>query len=251
MKKMLIRADDLGYSKAVNYGIFESIHSGIINNVGVMVNMEATSHGLNLIKKENVDLGLHTVICAGRPLTNPKDISSIVDERGFFKNSSTYRSANKDFVNLDEVMIEIEAQYQRFIQLIGRKPDYFEGHAVASQNFVKGMKMIAKKHKTPYLPFAFGTKVTFKNTTLMPVMESMEENYQPQATFLKAVSLSSESSENIPMMICHPGYLDEYILEHSSLKIPRVKEVEMLCAAETKEACQKQKIKLIRYSELT
>ena len=31
--KILIRTDDLGYSKAVNYGIYESIHNGLIKNV--------------------------------------------------------------------------------------------------------------------------------------------------------------------------------------------------------------------------
>ena len=28
MKKILIRADDLGYSRAVNYGIYDSVHCG-------------------------------------------------------------------------------------------------------------------------------------------------------------------------------------------------------------------------------
>jgi len=39
MKNIIIRADDLGYSKGVNYGTYESVKNGLINNVGVMVNM--------------------------------------------------------------------------------------------------------------------------------------------------------------------------------------------------------------------
>lgn len=57
MKQILIRADDLGYSRAVNYGIYDAIHNGIINNVGVMVNMPATEHGLDLLKNEDIDFG--------------------------------------------------------------------------------------------------------------------------------------------------------------------------------------------------
>lgn len=53
MKKILIRADDLGYSRAVNYGIFDAVHNGIINNVGVMVNMPTTIQGLELVSNEN------------------------------------------------------------------------------------------------------------------------------------------------------------------------------------------------------
>ena len=39
MKKILIRADDLGYSEGVNYGIAKSVKDGIIGSVGVMTNM--------------------------------------------------------------------------------------------------------------------------------------------------------------------------------------------------------------------
>ena len=34
MKNIIIRADDLGYSKGVNYGTYESVKNGLINNVG-------------------------------------------------------------------------------------------------------------------------------------------------------------------------------------------------------------------------
>ena len=40
MKKILVRADDLGYCEAVNYGIARAVKSGIIRCVGVMANME-------------------------------------------------------------------------------------------------------------------------------------------------------------------------------------------------------------------
>ena len=50
MKNIIIRADDLGYSKGVNYGTYESVKNGLINNVGVMVNMKDTLHGLDLLK---------------------------------------------------------------------------------------------------------------------------------------------------------------------------------------------------------
>lgn len=62
MKKILIRADDLGYSRSVNFGIFDSVHNGIVNNVGVMVNMPSTRMGLDLLKNEDIDLGMHTNI---------------------------------------------------------------------------------------------------------------------------------------------------------------------------------------------
>ena len=77
MKRLLIRADDLGFSEGTNYGIAKSIKDGIIRNVGLMPNMPAAQHGYDLIKDENVCLGQHTNICVGKPLTDSALIPSI------------------------------------------------------------------------------------------------------------------------------------------------------------------------------
>ena len=57
----------------------------------------------------------------------------------------------------EEVIIEIEAQYHRFLELFGRKPDYFEGHAVASANFFKGLEYVAEKYGLKYSGFPLMT----------------------------------------------------------------------------------------------
>ena len=60
MKQLLIRADDLGYSDGVNYGIAKAVNKGVVKSVGVMTNMPTAMDGLKLLKKENVCLGQHT-----------------------------------------------------------------------------------------------------------------------------------------------------------------------------------------------
>ena len=65
MKQLLIRADDLGYSDGVNYGIAKAVNKGVVKSVGVMTNMPTAMDGLKLLKKENVCLGQHTNICVG------------------------------------------------------------------------------------------------------------------------------------------------------------------------------------------
>ena len=44
------------------------------------------------------------------------------------------------------------------------------------------------------------------------------------------------------MFVCHPGYLDAYILRKSSLTVPRAMEAEMLCSDETKKYIEEQGI---------
>jgi len=122
MNKILVRADDLGYSEAFNYGLARAVKSGIVRCVGVMPNMEWARHGVSLLKDTDVTFTVHANICQGRPLTDPALIPSLVDENGFFKDKSLYREAKEDFVVLEEVVMEVEAQYQRLVELTGRKP---------------------------------------------------------------------------------------------------------------------------------
>ncbi|MCR5229384.1 MAG: ChbG/HpnK family deacetylase, partial [Solobacterium sp.] len=106
MKQLLIRADDLGFSEAVNYGIEKTVKEGLIRSVGIMTNMPAASHGVRLLDGCDVCYGQHTNICAGFPLSDPAVIPSLVQENGEFRTSSEYRKAYKegrDFVVLDEV----------------------------------------------------------------------------------------------------------------------------------------------------
>ena len=67
MKYLLIRADDLGYSEGVNYGIAATVAAGLVRSVGVMTNMPAAVHGLGLLHGHSLCLGQHTNICVGQP----------------------------------------------------------------------------------------------------------------------------------------------------------------------------------------
>ena len=48
--KIIMRADDLGFSEAVNHGICKAVKDGVITSVGMMPNMKAARHGYELIK---------------------------------------------------------------------------------------------------------------------------------------------------------------------------------------------------------
>ena len=252
-KRILVRADDLGYSEGVNYGLAKSVKDGIIRSVGVMPNMPAVRHGLDLLKGVPVCCGQHTNICVGRPLTDPARIPSICQPSGELKPSRAYREAAKkgeDFVVLDEVILEIEAQYRRFVELTGGQPHYFEGHAVASANFFKGLEIVAERHGLPYLGMSFDGPVKFRNTLLYTSMDSMAPGYDPFES-LKRAALKDYGPDGCAMFVCHPGYLDDYILKTSSLTVPRTQEVAMAVAPETKAWLAENDVQVITYDDLT
>ena len=126
MKQLLIRADDMGYSYAVDLGIARTVREGLVRSVGVMPNMPEAGRGWSWISDQNVAVGQHTNICLGRPCADPSKIGSLLQEGGEFKSSREYRDCFKegrDFVVFDEAVIEIEAQHERFCQIVGREPD--------------------------------------------------------------------------------------------------------------------------------
>jgi len=249
MKKLLLRGDDLGYSEGINYGIAKSVKDGIIGSVGVMTNMPAVVHGLKQLEDTEVCFGQHTNICIGRPITDPSLIPSITNENGEFKSSKDYRQAKEDFVVLDEVILEIEAQYKRFVELIGEQPHYFEGHAVASSNFFKGLEIVAEKYGLKYSGMSLdGTPMKIGNKNVYANMDSMNPDYVPFQSLKKTVENADE--EGYYMFICHPGYLDGYILTHSSLTMPRPMEVDMLCDPNTRKWLKESGVELITYDDL-
>lgn len=257
MKKILLRADDLGYSEAINYGIEKAVKEGLIRSVGVMVNMPATEHGVHLLKDESIAFGQHTNFCAGQPISDPKLIPSLVDGKGMFKTSSVYRKAEKDFVHYDEALIEIEAQYHRFLDLFNKKPDYFEGHAVASENFFRALEDFAQEHELKYSGLPKGKDpnhldedsfVLINQQKVYMTMESMNKGYDPYNTFYKMIE--NQREDGVAMMIFHPGYLDDYIIQHSSLLLPRTKEVTFLTDREIGNFLIDKEIDCLDYRDL-
>lgn len=248
-RKVIVRADDLGYSDGVNAGIARSVNQGIIRSVGVMPNMPLAADGLALLKKEDICLGLHANICAGKPLCDPALIPSLIQENGDFLSSKIYRSAPEDFAVLEEVILEIEAQYQRFKELTGGKPGYMEGHAVQSPAFFKGLEIVARRHQIPFLPFDLQDPVVFHHSRLRLIMESMKPDYDPAHT-LRQIVESDENDGVIPVMVCHPGYLDAFLLRTSSLLRPRALEVEMATDPELKEWLIDHDIEIITFDEV-
>lgn len=255
MKRLLIRADDLGYSAGVNFGIASAVAAGLVRSVGIMTNMPTVVHGLGLLNDHALCLGQHTNICVGNPIVDSKRIPSLCQPNGQFKTSSEYREAAKqgmDFVVLDEVVEEIEAQYQRFKALTGTEPGYFEGHAVASPTFFKGLEIVAQQHSLPY--FAMGKPnqaVRFRSTEVYVYCPQNFKTYEENPFIALQDAVKNAHEGSCDLMVFHPGYIDAYLLKHSSMTITRAKEAEMLCTPETRKWLKKQPVELVTYDDLT
>ncbi len=249
MAKLLVRADDLGYSEAFNYGLARAVKSGIVRCVGVMPNMEWAEHGVRLLDGTDVTFTVHANICQGRPITDPKLIPSLVDENGIFKDKQLYREAKEDFVVLEEVVMEVEAQYLRLVELTGRKPYMVEAHAVPSANFNKALAIVGKKYGLKTMDFVPGRGPKIGDTVLKFSMDSGNPGYDPFES-LKKAALQPMAEDEACMMVLHPGFVDEYVLTTSYITTQRALEVAMAINPEVPRWCAENGVELITYADL-
>ena len=248
MAKMLVRADDLGYSEAFNYGLARAVKSGIVRCVGVMPNMEWAEHGVRLLDGTDVIFTVHANICQGKPITDPKLIPSLVGENGEFKDKEIYRAAKEDFVVLEEVFMEVEAQYLRLVELTGKKPFMVEAHAVPSNNFMKAIGMVAEKYGVEAMKYGprgpMIGKYTFKFS-----MDSGNPDYNPFESFKKA-ALQPMAEDEACLMVLHPGFVDEYVLKTSYITTARALEVAFAINPEVPKWCEENGVMLLTYADL-
>lgn len=233
MKQLLIRADDIGYSYAVNVGIARTVNEGLVRSAGLMPNMPEAARGWEWIRVADIAIGQHTNLCLGTPCADPALIPSLLDENGRLKSSRAYRAAfqeGREIAEYDELVIEIEAQLARFRQIVGKDPDYFEAHAVMSRNLNQAIHDVAEKHglKEQVASFDPARVVRCGQTDVRMAIEDMllPEQYDPEAFIKRTVENMADGETYV--LVFHPGYLDAFILGNSSLTVNRTKEVEAL-----------------------
>lgn len=248
--QFLIRCDDLGYSQGVNYGLEKALRFGMSRSVGVMTNMPDAAHGLDLIKGLPLCVGQHTNICTGKPICDPQSIPSLVGPDGNFKPSKEYRTAKEDFVVLEQAVLEVEAQYLRFKELVGEEPGYFEGHAVRSANFIRALEIVAERHNLKFSSMSFPGQVMRIGTAQAYRCggNPMVPEYDPEESLKDAVRTARRDMPNL--CVCHPGYVDYDLMQSSTLTLNRAKEAAMLSNPGMKAWLEENQVELISYQDV-
>ena len=81
------------------------------------------------------------------------------------------------------------------------------------------------------------------------VMRSMAPGYDPAAAIRETVE--EMGADETVVFVCHPGYLDQFILSTSSLTEDRTKEVDALISPELRAWLEAQPdLKLVDYRDL-
>jgi predicted glycoside hydrolase/deacetylase ChbG (UPF0249 family) len=248
--RLIVRADDLGFTDAVNHGIHKAIREGIVTGTGLMTNMPDAEAGYNLIKKyDHVSVGQHTNLSAGKPCSDPSKIPSLVDRDGYFYPSQRYRDAFKegtDLITLEEAVTEVRAQLNKFREITGKDPDYFEGHAIQSNNFFKALEYVADENNLLYIPFG-PIKTKNEYCVIGKPPRLLDNNlYDPLAYFLN--DEGDILDKDLALIVTHPGYVDQSLLEMSSWTMVRPLEVKALTSPYVQNWIEENNIELVNFS---
>jgi predicted glycoside hydrolase/deacetylase ChbG (UPF0249 family) len=72
LKRLVVNADDFGFTRDVNLGIIEAHRRGILTAATLMANGAAFEHAVELARDNpQLDVGCHLVLVGGRSVSNP------------------------------------------------------------------------------------------------------------------------------------------------------------------------------------
>ena len=154
--RVIVNADDFGYSESINYAILKAFDMNIISTTTLICNMPGftaaceVAHSRDLIEK----IGIHFNLSEGQPLTEP-----IKGHKNFYKDGQMYKSFKGHFINKNEsfaVLLELQSQIDR-CRTMGINPTHCDTHHHLHHSWGIGklVKHIALKNGIPSVRLRF------------------------------------------------------------------------------------------------
>ena len=246
MKKLIINADDFGYSRAVTYGILDSYKAGILTSTTMMMNTEATEHAAETAKENpGLGVGVHLVLTFGKPLLNTH--KTIIDEGGNFRKLSIYENGNFE-IDLEEVYKEWRAQIEKFLSY-GLIPTHLDSHHHIN-SFGKLYEVYLRLAEEYSLPVRNNFPELRNINSRVKTTDLFHLEYKEALENLESISKIFEIYDSVEVMT-HPSYLDKFIMENSSFNMPRLEETAFLTDKNrTKEFRESSLFELVTYRKL-
>lgn len=252
--RVIINADDFGFSKGVNLGILEAFENGVVSDTSLMCNMPGFEHAVELMKKHPIlKVGIHFVTSVGPSLTKGKTIS---DENGLLiHNQDSIKNCDEE-----ELYAEYHAQLQKFLAT-GFTPSHIDWHWCYFPVQVRVAARLAKEYNLPLRAETKEIEQYFEEHGLK-YSKNMEQdfynsdpNYKENLvttpdTLIKLLKQHLDNGDEETCVMCHPAYVDHTLLTHSSYNIQRTYELVTVCDETVKQFIKDNNIELISFNEL-
>jgi hopanoid biosynthesis associated protein HpnK len=289
LKDLIVNADDLGWTTGVNRGIAEAHRNGIVTSTSLIANGSAFDDGVNVARAlPALGVGVHLNLSDGAPLAGPKNVPTLVDERGKLSGGpeQLLLKLARRKLKLSDLEREWDAQIQKVLAA-GVSPTHLDGHKhvhMLPGLFPIALKL-AKKHSIPAI------RISLEASSLRAALSgkdgrnsSTEFKQGVQARGLKllardahkladqagiesadffcgisqtgvmtlggVLNLLENLPEGITELMCHPGYFDKDLAQSPTrLQDSRATELEILTETAVRKSVASHGIRLINYSQ--
>lgn len=251
MNKLIINSDDFGYSRAINHAIIDTHQKGILTSTTLMTNTPGFKHAVKLAK-ENPELGVgvHLVLTHLEPLRD--DVPSLIDENGHFYRPDAYR-AGLAIAEPEELFKEWDTQIQKVLNA-GIQPTHLDSHHHAHTFNEYHEEIIVKLAEKYDLPIRgnLETEQSYKTTTYFePAFDTVSVLDEDEQAYYFEGLLERIKENDSTEILCHVGYVDAELLNHSSFPESRAHLVEILIDSPFVESVQAApEIELVTFKEL-
>lgn len=250
--KLVVRVADYGMTDSITDGTLKGIRDGIVTDVGLMSNNPSAIRAAKEIQAfPNVSVGQDLNLVSGYPVSDPKEIPSLVNAEGRFYSSSERKTLALPFVPYEEIFLEMENQVLKFMELMGRKPSYITGHSYSTKELDQAMIDICEKYEITLDCFNLGDLYVGKRWYFLnhtgnekPVFDATEQSKADVTGFIVQDQCGVLDKE-YAMIATHAGYCDGELMNMSTFHVIRGIELEALCSVEVKNWIKEHQIELI------
>ena len=263
-KKLIVSADDYGLSEAYDLGAIKAYREGVASVLSLLVNTDEAARAVELRNRSCPDapLALHVNFCTGRPVSDPSDIPTLVNERGLFHRSSEWVQGTmgdpkcKGSVDpsFDDLLTEMWAQVRRFEELVGMSPRRIEAHSVMTEEMLRAFDEVGRE-----LGVHNESIQGEESPTLRSCGECVPEGGRAAKLALVARGCTPEDWESdtfgitkcpyeIAILHFHPGYVDQRDVDCSSRVLDRCRDLQTLAAPRVRAWIEANGIELVDYN---
>lgn len=253
--RLIVNGDDFGYSPGQNYGIIDAFENGILRSASLMVQGQYVAHALELVRAHpGLGVGVHLILDYGRSVSPPSQVASLVDEDGAFRCPAFEGPLQ---LSLADVEHEWCSQIQ-WLRNKGIEPTHLDSHHhfhLHPQLFPVTCRL-AREFALPIrsLPHGWPKEGAYDGLISLPHPDvSLVDFYSDGVgeDFFTGLfhTLPDLRGKTVEVM-CHPAYLDDFLLAASSYNLPRVRELQVLKSPAVADWVVENGVELINYRQL-
>jgi len=286
VRRLIVNADDFGFTSGVNRAIVEAHTHGVVTSSTLMANGKAFAEATELITRTpNLSIGCHVVLIDGEPVLGSDQLPSLTAS-GYFRDGLKQFAARSvaGRMNPDEISAEATAQIRK-IQSAGIVVSHIDTHKHTHvfPQILRPLLKAAADCGVRALRNPFGPRFPLRSGQLLarPKLWTRYAEVQilrrfagkfresvkragfatPDGTLgIEVTGTLDETlflaiARSIPdgtwEFVCHPGYNDADLLAaNTRLRASRETELQVLTLPSAREILARERVELISYREL-